>query len=91
MPLVFDQLLDDLPIKQLHSVSLGAFRMPTKFFKKMDKLYPNEQLFAGKLEKRGGTIAYEADLEKERLLSCERLLLERIPEQLLFSCKSPVI
>jgi len=88
---LFDQLLDGLSLKQLHSVSLGAFRMPIKFFKKMDKLYPNEHLFAGKLEQRGGMTAYEADIEKERLLSCERLLLDRIPEQILFSCKSPVI
>ncbi len=88
---LFDSLLCNLPIQQLHSVSLGAFRMPSGFFKKMEKTYPGEPLFAGKLEKRAGMMAYEKNLEKDRLTTCENLLLQRIPKELLFSCKSPVV
>ena len=33
---IFEQIRPD----NLHSVSLGAFRMPIAFFKKMEKLYP---------------------------------------------------
>ena len=35
--LLFHQLFEKLPEDFLHSVSLGAFRMPHGFFKKMDK------------------------------------------------------
>ena len=84
---LFDQLLDGLSLKQLHSVSLGAFRMPTKFFKKMDKLYPDEQLFAGKLENRGGMIAYEADLEKKGCYVAKGYCLSVYPNRFYFPAK----
>jgi spore photoproduct lyase len=88
---LFDSLLSKLPMKKLHSVSLGAFRMPSGFFKKMQKTYPTEPLFAGELEKRSGMFAYKQDLEQKRLKTCEKLLLERIPQEKLFSCKSPIV
>jgi hypothetical protein len=57
----------------------------------MQKTYPTEPLFAGELEKRSGMFAYKQGLEQERLQTCEKLLLERIPQEKLFSCKSPVV
>ncbi len=88
---LFDSLMKNLPLEKLHSVSLGAFRMPSGFFKKMERTYPEEPLFAGKLQKRGKVVAYEKNLEQERLAICKSLILERIPPEKLFSCESPVI
>ena len=48
---LFDQLLDDLPIKQLHSVSLGAFRMPTKFSEN-GQTVPERATFCRKARKK---------------------------------------
>ena len=88
---LFDSLIKNLPLEKLHSVSLGAFRMPSGFFKKMERSYPEEPLFAGKLEKRGNMVAYQRSLEQERLSICKSLLLERIPGEKLFNCESPVV
>ena len=40
----------------------------------MEKLYPDEALFAGNFEKRGRTISYTKELEKEKIGVCEILL-----------------
>ena len=85
--LLFHQLFDKLPENSLHSVSLGAFRMPYGFFKKMDKLYPEENLFAGKLTKNKNSVSYEPGIETKRLDSCRSMLLEYIPAEKLFTCE----
>ena len=50
---LISQILGEIPSDAVHSVSLGPFRLPQPFFKRMEKLYPSEPLFAGNLEKRG--------------------------------------
>ena len=45
----------------LHSVSLGVFRLPDKYFKKIHKLYPKEKLFASPLESKQGMMSYKAE------------------------------
>ncbi|MFZ2170977.1 MAG: DNA photolyase, partial [Methylococcaceae bacterium] len=72
--------------KQLHSVSLGAFRLPEKFFKKMHKLYPEEKLFASPLANQDGMISYRQELEQEMMHYCTEQLLNHIPEAKFFPC-----
>jgi spore photoproduct lyase len=43
---LFQQVFSTLDAELLHSVSLGEFRLPTDFHKKMVKLYPEEGLLA---------------------------------------------
>ncbi len=85
---LFNQLIAALPAHSLHSVSLGAFRMPTGFFRSIQKLYPKEPLFSGKLEKKDGSISYRAEIERERISTCRSLLLSHIPIEKLFLCDS---
>ena len=80
--LVFSRIKLDL----LHSVNLGAFRLPEQYFKKTHKLYPEEKLFAGPLEKTNGMISYRPQLEQEMLNFCRDALLEYIPENKFFPC-----
>jgi len=88
---LFDNLLKGLSPNMLHSVSLGAFRMPSGFFKRVEKLYPQEHLLAGQLVKTGGMVSYRQDIEQDRLGICKDLLRARIPEEKLFFCESPVV
>ena len=83
---LFKQVFDVLDIESIHSVSLGGFRMPVKFFKNMVKLYPDEKLFAGKLEESEGMIAYEKNLEQGMLEFCENELLNYLPREKYFPC-----
>ena len=85
---LFSDIFSILPQKMIHSVSLGAFRMPGPFFKKMEKLYPNEKLFAGSLEKKQGVVSYKNEIEIKRKETCKQLLLRHIPIEKLFSCET---
>jgi spore photoproduct lyase len=62
---LFEEVFARIDPERLHSVSLGSFRLPEHYFKKMQKLYPDEKLFAGPLQSSNGTIGYERPLEKE--------------------------
>jgi len=87
---LFDQLFANLPPDSIHSVSLGTFRVPASYFKKMEKLYPEEPLFAGKFEKRGNSIGYRQEIEQDRSAFCRDELLKRIPKEILFQCETSV-
>lgn len=70
----------------LHSVSLGGFRLPRAYHKTIQRLYPEEVLFAGPLQTRGGMVSYASELEQELIGFCTRELLRYVPEERLFPC-----
>ena len=82
----FAQVFARINLAQLHSVSLGVFRLPEHFFKKMYKLYPEEKLFASPLTNQAGMVSYQRELEQEMLGFCTEQLLTYIPEEKLFPC-----
>lgn len=84
---LFEQVEAVIDIDQLHSVSLGTFRLPEAYFKKIHKLYPDEKLFAGPLFQQNGMVSYQAELEQALMAFCTEKLLEFIPKNKLFPCK----
>ena len=84
---MFEYVFHHLDAKQLHSVSLGTFRMPEVFFKNMTRLYPDEALFAGPLYSRNGMISYEEELEKQVMTNSEKKLLQYIPHAKYYKCQ----
>ena len=83
---LFETAFNTLDINQLHSVSLGSFRLPEKMFRKVRKLYPEEKLFAAPLESTQGMISYKASLETELTDYCTEQLLQYIPKDKFFPC-----
>ena len=83
---LFEQVFSMINLDQLHSVSLGAFRLPEKFFKKMQKLYPDEKLFASPIDNKHGIISYKQELELEMTDYCTEQLLAFIPKSKFFPC-----
>lgn len=83
---LFDLVFKKINLQLLHSVSLGAFRLPEQYFKKIRKLYPEEKLFAGPLENNKSMVSYKSQLEKEMLNFCTNELLNHIPQEKLFPC-----
>ncbi len=83
---LFEQVFSRINLNQLHSVSLGVFRLPENFFKKVHKLYPEEKLFASPLVSQQGMISYKQELEQEMMQYCSELLLGYIPEAKFFPC-----
>ncbi len=83
---LFDTLFTRIPADALHSVSLGAFRMPEKFFHNMVRLYPDERFLAGPFANRGGMTSYQQHLEQAMMRACSAQILEYVPASKFFPC-----
>jgi len=83
---MFNRIFSAIAVESIHSVSLGNFRMPEKFFKNMVKLYPKEKMFADTLVSKNAMISYSEFVEKEMMSFCEEKILEAIPREKYFPC-----
>lgn len=84
---LFSTVFKQLEVEKLHSISVGAFRVPKTYFKNMIRLYPDEKLFAGPLEDNDGMIAYRNDLQEEMIEWCYKTIADQAPENHLYQCR----
>jgi spore photoproduct lyase len=70
----FEQITEKLDLKTLHSITIGAFRLPKRFFKTVKNLYPEEPLFADEFSSDNGQVSYEKSTEQKLLDWCEEKL-----------------
>lgn len=83
---LFGKIFRALDAGRLHSVSLGAFRLPKPFYDNMVRLYPEEPLFAGELTTGRPTVSYPDDREQEIIGFCREELMRYVPTEKLYSC-----
>ncbi|MDH5547607.1 MAG: DNA photolyase [Gammaproteobacteria bacterium] len=83
---LFSQVFSAIKPESIHSVSLGVFRLPTGFFRKVQKLYPEEKLFAGPMQDRKGMMAYRDDVEQEIMDYCKQQIMRYIDNNAFFPC-----
>lgn len=81
---LFEQVVAPVPEAMMHSVTLGPFRMPQPFFRNMERLYPEEPLFAAGLAVRGNMVSYPLGREREMLDFCMRELANYLPDAKIF-------
>ena len=82
---LFEQLFSQLDPTRLHSVSLGEFRLPVDFYKKMVRLYPDEPLLAREMQPGDGMIKMAG--QPDRLLQeMERALLAHVDPKHYYRC-----
>ncbi|MFQ5470209.1 MAG: radical SAM protein [Gammaproteobacteria bacterium] len=86
---MFEQIFATVNGGFIHSISLGAFRVPKAYFKNIVKLFPDEKLFAGPVSERDGMYSYQSELENELLTFCRDEIIKHVPESLFFSCTPP--
>lgn len=82
----YEELFSSLSLEGLHSVSLGAFRVPRSIFKNMSRLYPEERLFAHSLDENKETVTYQVQIEKDMISFCANRILNYIPEEIFYPC-----
>lgn len=71
----------------VHSVSLGALRLPAQFHQRMSALYPDEPLLAGLQRGDDGQYGY-GPREAGLLERVHRLLLGHMPPERVFQCST---
>jgi spore photoproduct lyase len=80
----FDLLFTTIDPKKIHSITLGAFRLPKPVFKNMLRLYPEEKLFGCHLQEDKMQVSYSLEQEKELFDFCLSELTNYVPSSLLF-------
>jgi len=83
---LFDDIFAQLDADAIHSVSLGAFRLPRGYFRSLVKLYPREKLFASGQLQDDSVVSYRPELEQQMMASIRKLLGEYLHEEKLFTC-----
>jgi len=88
---LFAQTFARVSPKQVHSVSLGQFRLPSAMYKRMQQLYPDEKLFAWGLKEQEGQVSYRHELAAEIHAFCAENLLGYIDKKIFFPCPSTTL
>ena len=95
---MFDEVFDNLDMGNIHSISLGTFRLPKPFFKKIIKLYPEEPMLAvsldqsssdasaGNSKSRQTMVSYPQPLEQDMMSFCSDRILSAIDASRFFPC-----
>lgn len=79
---IFSKINPDLT----HSVSLGGFRLPKDYFRKLEKLYPDEKLFSSPFAEEGNNIGYPEEIRNDMLTFCKDSITQYIPVEKFFPC-----
>jgi spore photoproduct lyase len=85
--LLLETIFDQITVDQLHSVSLGSFRLPKQNFKNIHDLYPQEKILNQNFEIQNGMVSYAPEREQEMMEFCEDALLQYIPQSIYFPCR----
>ncbi len=83
---LIDLLFSRVQADQVHSVSVGEFRLPRDFFRKMVRIYPREKLFAGPLEQVDGMVSYPESIEASLRQCVLTALREHVADERIFLC-----
>jgi len=81
---LFQRIFSEVSGDAFHSITLGAFRLPPDYLKTMRRVYADEPLFSGPLQRNGGLMSYPPELEAEMLDYCGNLLSHHAQEPALF-------
>ena len=80
----FQTVFKSLDADNIHSVTLGTFRLPQNFYRKISALYPEEKLFSAKITIENKQAGYSQALAQAMMTFCQQQLLSYIPENRLF-------
>lgn len=82
----FDEVFDTLHMDTVHSISLGVFRLPKGFHKKLVRLYPDARLLAAPMLERDNMVSYPADTEHAMRDFCMKALATVTSPDQIFPC-----
>ncbi len=81
----FQNVLQSIDVKRLHSVTLGSFRLPPDVYRNMRKNSPHDKLLAT-LTRQNGFFAYPAAIEQKMIDQSLGEILRFVPKEKVFLC-----
>ncbi len=83
---LFEQVAATVDMSRVHSVSLGVFRLPKTFHKKLVRLYPDAKLLNAPIAPRDGMMSYPENVETTMREFCMQALNRHIGAHQFFPC-----
>ena len=83
---LIEEIMTDLEIMNLHSVSFGPLRYPKKMYKTIEALYPEEKLFAFPFQTTGQLVSYGPEIENEMANYIQDELKKYLGADRVFQC-----
>ncbi len=83
---LFETLFNRLDSDLIHSVSLGSFRLPRDYFRKLEKLYPDEPFLASTFTEEDKQVGYSASLREDMLQFAASHIQQYIDSERFFPC-----
>ena len=82
----FEEVFSSLDMNTVHSISLGVFRLPKGFHKKLVRLYPDARLLAAPVVEHAGMVSYPPDTERAMRDFCMTALAKVTSPDQIFPC-----
>jgi len=83
--LIFD-IMSQVRVSSVHSVSYGLLRFPKKMYKKISTLHNDSGLFAFPMHENNEVISYGKEIENDMYSFIQRELHKYLPETKIFHC-----
>ncbi|MAH36358.1 MAG: DNA photolyase [Alphaproteobacteria bacterium] len=83
--LIFD-IMSQVKVPSVHSVSYGLLRFPKKMYKKISTLHNDSGLFAFPMHENNEVISYGKEIENDMYSFIQRELHKYLPETKIFHC-----
>ena len=80
------EIMGQINVSSIHSVSYGLLRFPKKMYKKAANLYPDHKLFAFPMEEANGVISYGTKIETQMHDFLKSELNNYTSENKIFQC-----
>jgi len=78
---MYSQVIESIDMKSIENISIGGFRLPKDFYKKMQSLSPDEPLFAlGLAQNVEKMVVYKREIEAQVLGYVKNLVASDFPE-----------
>ncbi len=84
---LLENIFNEIDAQQIHSVSLGTFRLTRNHHRDIARLYPDEPLFAQSTELNNGIVSYPIQQESQMMAFCEEALMRYIPASSYHPCQ----
>lgn len=79
----FKEVFFNIDIETIHSATVGTFRMPNSFFKRIEK-YNIKQLKTENFETNNNWVTYKKNIKEEVINYCSKEILNYIPKKIFF-------
>ena len=85
---LFRSVFSEISLDLLHSVSIGVFRLPSVFYKRMERLYRNDPFMAQPFDTHNGVVSYPRRIEDAMKTWCFEEVNKYVHENRIFFASS---